>query len=315
MKILVTGGAGFIGSALSKRLHDEGNEVVVLDNFNDYYDPQLKRDRQRLFLDGIQVIEGDIMDEKLLDALFAEHAFETVCHFAGNAGVRYSIDAPGEHIDANIKGTVNIYEAMKKHKVKHMVFASSSSVYGNDTQVPFVESAVADKPVSVYGASKRSCEMIAYTYYDLFGIHTTALRFFTVYGPWSRPDMAMLKFADLMTKGEPIDVYNNGDLRRDFTHVSDIVDGFVRSVKTPLGYEIINLGRGESTELLAYIELLESSLGVTADKNMLPMQDGDVYETFADTTKAKELLGFSASMPIAEGVETFTQWYKEYYSN
>ncbi len=313
MKILVTGGAGFIGSALSRQLVGAGHSVIVLDNFNDYYDVRLKRDRVDTFLKDIEVIEGDIMDEELLDTLFQEHSFDVVCHFAGNAGVRYSIEHPTEHIDANIKGTINIYEAMKAHGVKRMVFASTSSVYGNDSESPFAETASADRPVSIYGASKRACELAGYTYYSLFDIETTFLRFFTVYGPWSRPDMAMLKFADLMKAGKPIDVYNNGDLQRDFTHINDIVKGFALAVEKPLGYEIVNLGRGESTELIKYIELLETSLDMSAEKNMMPMQDGDVYETFADTTKAKELLGFEAEMSIEEGVQTFADWYKEYY--
>ena len=313
MKILVTGGAGFIGSALARRLSDGGHEVIVIDNFNDYYDVNLKRSRVEKFLDGIEVIEGDIMDEAFLDELFASHSFDVVCHFAGNAGVRYSIQYPHEHIDANVRGTIHLFEAMKKHGVKRMVFASSSSVYGIDTEAPFAEHASADRPVSIYGASKRACEINAHTYYHLAGIETTCLRFFTVYGPWSRPDMAMLKFAQLITDGKPIDVYNNGELRRDFTHIDDIVEGFALAVEKPLGFEIVNLGRGESTELLKYIELLEKSLGTTAIKNMMPMQDGDVFETFADTTKAKELLGFSAQVPIDEGVQTFADWYKEYY--
>ncbi|MFT7507523.1 MAG: UDP-glucuronate 4-epimerase [Acidimicrobiales bacterium] len=313
MNILVTGGAGFIGSALSRTLANKGHIITVLDNFCPYYDVNLKRDRVVKFLEDVEVIEGDIMDEELLGSLFEKSSFDVVCHFAGNAGVRSSIDHPEAHVEVNIRGTLNLFEAMKKHGVSRMVFASSSSVYGNDTEAPFAEDVTADRPISVYGASKRACELIAYTYYTLFGIETTALRFFTVYGPWSRPDMAMMKFADLMTAGKPIDVYNNGDLRRDFTHVDDIVDGFVKAVEKPLGYEIVNLGCGDTTELLKYIELLESALGMEAKKNMMPMQDGDVYETYADTTKAKALLGFSAQMSVEEGVQTFADWYREYY--
>jgi len=313
MKVLVTGGAGFIGSALARTLADKGNAVTVIDNFDPYYDVQLKHDRVEKFLAGIEVIEGTILDTVFLDSVFKEHSFDVVCHFAGNAGVRPSIENPSEYINNNIQGTLNLYEVMKKHETTQMVFASSSSVYGNDTAAPFKEDAAADRPISVYGATKRACELIGYTYYTLFGIQTTDLRFFTVYGPWSRPDMAMLKFADLMKAGQPIDVYNNGDLRRDFTHIDDIVDGFVKAVEQPLGYEIINLGRGNTTELLKYIELLEAALGITAKKNMMPMQDGDVYETYADTTKAKELLGFSAKVSVEDGVQTFAKWYLEYY--
>lgn len=188
-------------------------------------------------------------------------------------------------------------------------------MYGNDTTSPFTEDAAAAQPISVYGATKRTCEMLAYTYFNLYGIQSTCFRFFTVYGPWSRPDMAMLKFAELITAGQPIDIYNHGKLRRDFTHVSDIVTGFALGVEKPLEYEIINLGRGQSTDLMTYIELLEQALGVKAKKNFLPMQPGDVYETYADTEKAKELLGFEATVSIAEGVKTFADWYKAYFKN
>lgn len=313
MNILVTGGAGFIGSALARKLVEVGHQVVVIDNFNAYYDVALKRDRVTHFLDGVEVIEGDILDEALIEKLFSQHTFDVVCHFAGSAGVRYSIAAPLEYIDGNVRGTVVLYEVMKRHGVKRMVFASTSSVYGNTSTVPFTEEAAADRPVSVYAASKRSCELIGHSYYNLYGIESTFLRFFTVYGPWSRPDMAMLKFAKLMIAGQPIDVYNNGNLRRDFTHIDDIVRGFALAVEQPLGYEIVNLGRGAAVELTEYITLLESSLGVEAQKNMLPMQAGDVYETYADTNKAHALLGFSAAVDISVGVRTFVEWFLQYY--
>lgn len=314
MNILVTGGAGFIGSALARRLANHGHTVVVIDNFNDYYDVQLKRDRVTHFLDGITVIEGDVQDVTVMDELFATHTIEVVCHFAGNAGVRYSIEQPLEHINGNIAATVQLYELMKKHGVKRMVFASTSAVYGNTTNAPFLEDAHADRPVSVYGASKRACEIAGYPYFDLYGIESTFLRFFTVYGPWTRPDMALLKFAHLIKEGKPIDVYNQGDLRRDFTYIDDIVTGFVLAVEKPLGYEIINLGRGQATELLTYITELETALGMKALKNMMPMQAGDVYETFADTDKAKQLLGFEAQVSVAEGIPHFAAWFKQYYA-
>lgn len=314
MKILVTGGAGFIGSALAQRLVDAGHTVVVVDNFNDYYDVHLKRSRVAKFLDGAVVVEGDIRDAALMNGLLAKYQFDVVCHFAGNAGVRYSIEKPHEHIEGNIGATIQLYELMREHNIKRMVFASTSSVYGNQTNAPFSESVHADKPVSVYGASKRACEIAGHTYYDLYGIETTALRFFTVYGPWTRPDMALLKFAHLIKDGKPIDVYNHGNLRRDFTYIDDIVEGFTLAVEKPLGYEIINLGRGEATELLSYIEKLERALGLPAHKNMMPMQAGDVFETYADTTKARELLGFTAKTSIDEGIEAFAAWFKEYYS-
>lgn len=313
MNILVTGGAGFIGSALASRLVASGHQVVVVDNFNDYYDPQLKRDRVATLIPYVPVYFLDILNQDALNALFETYHFDVVCHFAGNAGVRYSIEKPAEQIDANIKMTVHLYETMKKYGVNRMVFASSSSVYGNDSESPFKEDARADRPVSVYGASKRASEIVGHTYHNLFGIETTFLRFFTVYGPWSRPDMAMLKFANLMASGQAIDVYNHGNLKRDFTHINDIVEGFRLAVEKPLGYEIVNLGRGETVDLMTYINLLEDSLGIPAEKHMMPMQAGDVYETFADTTKAKELLGFEAKMPIKEGIESFAHWYKDYY--
>ena len=313
MKILVTGGAGFIGSALAKRLHEEQHDVVVIDNFNEYYDVNLKRARQTALLEGIEVIEGDITDVTTLRSLFSAHQFDLVCHVAAQAGVRYSVECPEIYTRTNVLGTQLLFEAMKDHGVKRMVYASTSSAYGVDTEPPFTETASADRPVSVYAATKRSGELIAHSYFAQYGIETTCLRFFTVYGPWSRPDMAMLKFTECMHSNTPIDVYNNGDLRRDFTYISDIVEGFCRAVETPLGYEIINLGGGKPTELLRYIELLEEIFAMQAEKNMLPMQQGDVYETYADTQKAKELLGFEATVSIETGVKEFADWYHSYY--
>lgn len=313
MNILVTGGAGFIGSALAQRLCGEGHRVVVIDNFNEYYDPELKRARQQEFLSGIEVLEGDITDVNFLDIVFNEHSFDVVCHVAAQAGVRYSVENPSSYVLNNVLGTQLILEAMKKHEVKQMVFASTSSAYGTSTESPFTEAGKADKPVSVYAATKRSGELLAHSYHSQYGMDITCLRFFTVYGPWSRPDMAMLKFAQQMTQGEAIDIYNEGDLRRDFTYIDDIVDGFVRAVNTPLGYEVLNLGNGNPIELLSFITLLEQELGLEAQKNMLPMQQGDVYETYADTTKAKEKLGFEAKTDFATGIKKFVAWYQEYY--
>jgi UDP-glucuronate 4-epimerase len=313
MKILVTGGVGFIGSALASRVFAEKHEVIVLDNFNDYYDPRLKRARQKALLGGVEVVDGDITDEAKLRALFAAHKFDLVCHLAAQAGVRYSLQCPEVYLETNVRGTQLLLEIMKEFSVNRMVMASTSSVYGTDTPIPFTEDSAADRPVSIYAATKRSAELIAHTYYALYKIETTCLRFFTVYGPWSRPDMAMLKFAKLMKAGEPIDVYNHGDLRRDFTYVDDIVDGFVLAVDKPLGFEILNLGAGKPTELIKYIELLEQSLGYKAEKNMLPMQPGDVFETYADITKAKELLNFEAKISIEDGVKNFADWFLAYH--
>ncbi len=313
MKIVVTGGAGFIGSALARRLCDEGNDVVVIDNFNEYYDPELKRARQNALLQGVTVLEGDITDALFLEETFSAHAFDVVCHLAAQAGVRYSVEHPSKYVLSNVLGTQMLLETMKEHKVMHMVFASTSSAYGMSAQSPFQETENADRPVSVYSATKRACEMLGHSYHQQYGMNVTCLRFFTVYGPWSRPDMAMLKFADLMTAGKPIDIYNNGDMRRDYTYIDDIVEGFKLAAEKPLGYEILNIGNGAPVELLAFVEVLEKELGITAEKNMLPMQQGDVYETFADTSKAKELLGFEAKVDFPEGVKNFVKWYKEYY--
>lgn len=314
MKILVTGGAGFIGSALAQRLCSESNEVVVIDSFNEYYDPELKRARVVEFLDGVEVIEGDVSDGTFLDSVFEKHSFDVVCHLAAQAGVRYSVSNPSAYVQANVLGTQVLLETMQKHGVKQMVYASTSSAYGIDAQSPFCETEKADKPVSVYAATKRSGELLAHSYHAQYGMNVTCLRFFTVYGPWSRPDMAMLGFAQKMTAGDSIDIYNNGDLRRDFTYIDDIVDGFVKAVKKPLGYEIINLGNGSPVELMTFVSLLEKELGIEAKKNMLPMQQGDVFETFADTQKAKELLGFEAKTSFDEGVKKFIHWYKSYYT-
>ncbi len=313
MNILVTGGAGFIGSATAKRLSDDGHTVVVVDNFNTYYDQQLKRDRVAALIPDVSIVELDITDGDKLDQLFSEHTFEAVCHFAAQAGVRYSVDAPEVYVTTNVLGTQILLETMQKHQVMQFVYASTSSAYGTDTAAPFNESVAADRPVSVYAATKRAGELLAHSYHQQYGIQVTCLRFFTVYGPWSRPDMAMLKFAQKIDAGESIDIYNHGDLRRDFTYVDDIVEGFVRAVAQPLDYEIINLGNGAPVELVYFVDLLEKELGKTAIKNMLPMQPGDVYETYADTTKAKDLLGFEAKTHFDQGVRKFVDWYRSYY--
>ena len=313
MKILITGGAGFIGSATAKRLTDDGHDVVVIDNFSTYYDKQLKQDRVEALIPNVQVVDLDITDADGLDHLFAEHTFDAVCHFAAQAGVRYSVEAPSVYVTTNVLGTQILLETMKNHNVGRLVYASTSSAYGIDTPVPFNENVSADRPVSVYAATKRAAELLAHSYHKQFGMQVTCLRFFTVYGPWSRPDMAMLKFAQNITSGEPIDIYNNGDLRRDFTYIDDIVQGFVSALENPFDYEVINLGNGSPVELLTFVDLLEKELSQTAIKNMLPMQQGDVYETYADTTKAKELLGFESQTSFETGVKNFVTWYQSYY--
>lgn len=314
MKILVTGGAGFIGSALSARLFAEGHEVVVVDNFNEYYDSRLKRDRVANLIPNVPVYFLDITNKEAIDALFGAYRFDVVCHLAAQAGVRYSMEAPEVYVSTNVLGTQILYEAMRKHGVKRAVFASTSSVYGTTTPAPFTEDAPADRPVSVYAATKKAGELLAYNYFNQYGIETTCLRFFTVYGPWSRPDMAMLKFAQKMSAGEPIEIYNNGNLRRDFTHIDDIVEGFVKAVQTPLGYEIVNLGNGSPVELISFVELLEKELGITAQRQMLPMQQGDVFETYASTVRAQRLLGFTGGRSLQDGIKSFIAWYKKYYN-
>jgi len=313
MKILVTGAAGFIGSAVAKRLKEAGHEVVGIDNFNEYYDVSLKRERVNALLSGVTVIEGDITDRAFLQSVFSSHQFDAVAHLAAQAGVRYSLEHPEVYVQSNVVGTQTLLEAMKQHGVKQMVYASTSSAYGDSSQVPFKEDEPADRPVSIYAATKRSGELIAHSYAHLYGIDITALRFFTVYGPWGRPDMALFKFTDAILQGEPIDVYNNGNHRRDFTYIDDIVAGFVRALEKKLpGFEIINLGNGSPVHLLEFIEVLEKELGTSAQKNMLPMQEGDVFETYADTHKAHTLLGFEAKTSVEEGVKNFVAWYRSY---
>jgi UDP-glucuronate 4-epimerase len=313
MNILVTGGAGFIGSALARTLVKEGHQVVVIDNFNEYYNVSLKRDRVSTLIPQVTVLEVDITDKKALEELFTTYTFDIVCHLAAQAGVRYSVEAPEVYVTTNVLGTQTLFEVMQKHNVKRMVFASTSSAYGVNTPAPFTEDVAADRPVSVYAATKRAGELFAYSYFVQYGIETTCLRFFTVYGPWSRPDMAMLKFAEKIASGETIDIYNNGNMRRDFTYIDDIVNGFVRAVDTPLGYEIINLGNGGPVELMQFVEVLETELGKPAQKNFLPMQQGDVFETYADTTKAKTKLGFQAKTDFSQGVREFARWFNSYY--
>ena len=313
MNILVTGGAGFIGSATAQRLTKQGHQVVVIDNFNDYYDPTLKRAREKEFLAECEVVEGDICDEELLDKLFTKHQFDAVCHLAAQAGVRYSVEKPQSYVVSNVQGTTAILEAMKNHEVQRLVYASTSSAYGVATPSPFDESASADRPVSVYAATKRAGELLAHSYFHQYRIQATCLRFFTVYGPWSRPDMAMLTFAQKIENDEVIDIYNNGEQRRDFTYIDDIVSGFVLALEQPLGYEIVNLGNGKPVELMRFIQLLEQAFGKTASKNMQPAQQGDVTETYADTRKAKALLGFESKTDLETGIASFVTWYQSYF--
>jgi UDP-glucuronate 4-epimerase len=311
--ILVTGAAGFIGSSTARSLLERGHRVVGLDNFNSYYDVALKRARAERLIKDVVIHEGDIADKSFVDALFKENKIDKVCHLAAQAGVRYSIDNPFAYENANNLGTLNLLEACRHNGVNTFVFASSSSVYGGNTKTPFSESDSVDKPISLYAATKKYNELMAHTYSHLFGIHCTGLRFFTVYGPWGRPDMALFKFTKNILADRPIDVYNHGKMKRDFTYISDIVSGVVAALDKNYRYEIFNLGNSQTVELSHYIECIERDLGKKAIRNMLPMQPGDVPATIADISHARELLGFSPTVKVEEGIRNFLAWYRDYF--
>ena len=316
MKILVTGSAGFIGSNVAKSLLERGDEVVGIDNFNDYYDVSLKEYRSKELegYDNFKLYRVNIEDKEELEKIFKEDKIDKVCHLAAQAGVRYSIDNPYVYGTTNVSGFINIIHLSKEAGIKHFVYASSSSVYGDNEKVPYSEEDTVEQPVSLYAATKRANELMAYTYHHLYDMNTIGLRFFTVYGPAGRPDMAYFKFADKMRKGEEIDVYNYGkDLKRDFTYIDDIVDGVLRAIDCDYKYEIFNLGKGSPDELGEFINLLEKHLGIKAKKNLLPMQPGDVMITYADTTKTERMLGYKPSITLDEGLKKFADWYKEYY--
>lgn len=324
MKILITGVAGFIGCALAQRLLSLGYSVVGIDNLNDYYDVNLKRDRlaQVVSAAGFEFFKVDIVDAQQLDAIFCAHSFGCVIHLAAQAGVRYSIDNPSAYIESNIQGYFNILEACRKHQIARLFYASSSSVYGLNEKTPFSVADMTDSPVSLYAATKKSNELMAHAYSHLFGIHTIGLRFFTVYGPWGRPDMAMFKFTKAILGEEPIDVYNEGLLSRDFTHIDDIVNGVVGLLErfTADSYagsassaQVFNIGNGKPVALMAFIKAIEVATGKAAQCRFLPMQDGDVETTWADTTALSEVTGYTPKIDIAEGVESFLTWYRSYY--
>jgi UDP-glucuronate 4-epimerase len=312
MKILVTGAAGFIGMHVSKQLLARGDEVVGIDNLNDYYDPQLKRDRLAQ-LPGLRFMKMDIADRRSIEELFENEGFEAVINLAAQPGVRYSLENPHAYVEANIVGFTNILEGCRHHRVGHLVYASSSSVYGGNTKLPYSERDSVDHPVSLYAATKKANELMAHTYSHLFGIPTTGLRFFTVYGPWGRPDMALFRFTRAMLEGEPIDVYNRGRLTRDFTYIDDIAEGVVRVLDRPSGYRVFNIGNHDPVRLLDYIEAIEDALGIKAQKNLMPMQQGDVLDTFADVSALEAWTGFRPRTPVKEGVKRFVEWYREYY--
>lgn len=332
MKYLVTGAAGFIGSAVVERLTALDHEVVGIDNINDYYDVNLKYARlERIQHPLFKFIQMDIADREAIPELFVTEKFDRVIHLAAQAGVRYSLDNPLAYADSNLVGHLNILEGCRHNKIQHLVYASSSSVYGLNSKVPFSTDDSVDHPVSLYAATKKSNELMAHTYSHLYDIPTTGLRFFTVYGPWGRPDMALLKFTHKIVKGETIDIYNNGDMRRDFTYIDDIVEGIIRiqnvvpeknsewTVETgspatsSAPYRVYNIGNGQPVKLMDYVQALEESLGIEAKKNFMPMQPGDVYQTYADTTALFDATGYKPQVDVRTGVYKFVLWYREFY--
>ncbi|MBH2746487.1 NAD-dependent epimerase [Serratia bockelmannii] len=333
MKFLVTGAAGFIGYHVAERLLTAGHQVVGIDNLNDYYDVGLKMARRDRLADkpGFRFIKLDLADREGMAALFAEHQFQRVIHLGAQAGVRYSLVNPLAYADANLIGHLNVLEGCRHNKVEHLLYASSSSVYGLNRKLPFATEDSVDHPVSLYAATKKANELMSHSYSHLYGLPTTGLRFFTVYGPWGRPDMALFKFTKAILAGESIDVYNHGEMHRDFTYIDDITEAIVRlqavipqadpswSVEqgspatSSAPYHVYNIGNNTPVKLMEYITALEQALGVTARKNMLPMQPGDVMDTSADTAELYRDIGFKPETSVEEGVKRFVDWYKAFY--
>ena len=332
-KILVTGAAGFIGFHLSKRLLDEGCQVVGLDIVNDYYDPAIKEARLKLLKphEGFKFVKIDLADKDSMERLFKEEKFDAVVNLAAQAGVRYSLVNPQSYVDSNLVGFVNILEGCRHNDVKHLVFASSSSVYGSNTKMPFSVHDNVDHPVSLYAASKKSNELMAHAYAHLFSIPCTGLRFFTVYGPWGRPDMALFLFTKAILEDRPIDVFNYGKMQRDFTYIDDIVEGVVRVIERPAQpnpdwngdspdpgssyapYKIYNIGNNQPVELMHFIEVIEDTLGKKAEKNLLPLQPGDVPATYANIDDLVRDTGFKPATPLEVGIPKFIKWYRDYF--
>lgn len=333
MKILITGVAGFIGFHLAKRLLDENKEITGVDNLNPYYDVNLKLARLKQIENykNFKFIKLDLKDTKSVFELFEKESFDYILHMAAQAGVRYSLQNPYQYIDSNILATVNLYEATRKYPTKHFVLASTSSVYGANKNIPFSVHHNVDHPISLYAATKKSAELIAHCYSAIFNIPTTILRFFTVYGPWGRPDMALFIFTKNILEDKPIDVYNYGKMKRDFTYIDDVVEGVIRVMEKPptpnpqwdaivaepsssfAPYKIYNIGNNKPVELLRFIEVLEECLGKKAKKNFLPIQPGDVPETYADVEDLIRDFGFKPSTPIEVGIRRFVEWYLDYY--
>ena len=333
MRVLVTGTAGFIGNALALRLLARGDEVIGVDNLNDYYDVNLKKARlarataHARFTD----VRADLEDRDAIEAAFATYKPQRVVNLAAQAGVRYSIENPRAYVDSNVVGFLNILEGCRHHGVEHLVYASTSSVYGANTNMPFSVHHNVDHPVSLYAATKKANELMAHTYSHLYGLPTTGLRFFTVYGPWGRPDMALFKFTKNILEGKPIDVYNHGQHKRDFTYIDDIIEGVMRTLdKIPAPdpdwsgdapdaassrapYRLYNIGNNQPVELMRYIEVIEQCLGRKAEKNMLPLQQGDVPATYADIDALMQDVGFKPATPIETGIARFVEWYREFY--
>lgn len=338
MKVLVTGAAGFIGYHVARRLIERGDSVVGFDVVNAYYDPALKESRlaQLDMLGNTQgadysFVRADLADCAAVDAVFADHRFDRIIHLAAQAGVRYSLEDPHSYVQSNIVGFTNILEACRHNSVAHLTYASTSSVYGANTKMPFSEHHGVDHPLQFYAATKRANELMAHSYSHLFGLPTTGLRFFTVYGPWGRPDMALFKFTRNILAGEPIDVYNHGNHTRDFTYINDIAEGVIRASDVPAvpnphwnaaapdsatsnaPYRIYNIGNSAPVTLAEYIDALEEALGKKAIKNLLPLQLGDVPDTFSDTTELTAATGYAPATPVREGVQKFVDWYRAYY--
>ena len=323
MTVLVTGAAGFIGYHTARRLCEDGHEVVGIDNLNDYYDPRLKQARleELASVPGFRFEKMDIVDKPALMALFREQHFGEVVHLAAQAGVRYSLDSPDVYGQSNLVGFLNVLEACRHYRPEHLIYASSSSVYGANSKMPFSVEDPVDQPVSLYAATKRANELLAHSYCHLYGIKASGLRFFTVYGPWGRPDMALFKFTDAMLKDLPIDIYNQGEMARDFTYIDDIVESIARlRTRAPVPdapgegcNRLFNIGRGQPVALMDFVECLESALGRRARRHFLPMQAGDVVKTWADTHALQAWIDFKPQVGVETGVGRFVEWYRGFY--